>query len=514
MAILQNNTPQKGTSSGRFTNIQNYLKANQPGANKLASNVSSNISNVGQQAKQGLQQEQSAFDTQSQQGRLVKGQADVQAQNIIQNAGQQVYGAGTEANKDVVGQFQRISSGQYQGPQSFQNLDTIRAKGQQAQQMGSLSGTEGGRFTLLRQMFSNPQYSQGQTKLDQLLLGNKSGQLRQARQQVAALPQTIDVAANQAQNRAQAYTQEAQSVGEQVRKQLQEQTNLTEQQINDRVKAAQEREQQLREQFGQTEQGLRGQQVGLSDFQRLGLQDVLGVNPEQTPEAMTYGLNLADYLKTNTSVDPTRDTAISREQAAMRNALSQLGGTTADIDFSKAGTYKESTQGIDADRFKSDMAKAKADYEAKMAEAGKLDQVNQALLQNIRHSQYSAITPTQGLMRALNNFNINTDNLQSALERMDANSVNASIQQLKQQNPNLDPRLVQQLSDIGSQMTEAQQNLQSLGYGDYNALNRASSEAMGTDTAVGNISAATRARRSALEEVLNRYRTPLRINRG
>ncbi len=392
------------TSSGRFTNIQNYFNANQPLANQMGNQVASNIEKNGQNVSTSLNGAKDTFNTQAQAGRLDKVPSLASANDTITNAGQQVYGDGNDANTDAINKFQRISSGQYLGPQGLQNSGSILANAQDARTQGDLTANEPGRFTLLRNMFGTPNYSSGQTRLDQLLLGNQTGALNQARQSVIGLPKLANQGSEQAQMQANYYNQEANDVGNTVRNQLSGATNTSTTDLNNAVKAAQDAELARENGYQDISNNLRDNgTIEAADASRLGL-------GAAGSTVNTYGVNPLDYIKTVMDTTPIDTNTVStRQQAAQANALAQLAGGTNPIDFSKVGTFKGSTQELDPAYFEK-IAAGKANYDALQ---GQEDAVNAKYgnLQNIynslsnssadaRNAAVSGKTPQQGVLDA------------------------------------------------------------------------------------------------------------------
>lgn len=214
---------QKGSSSGRFQNIQKFLNANR-GA-QFASQVGQNISSQGTQARQQTDttrsQVQDAVRSQLEQkqgtigqardalGRLVPGQAAEQAPAPVQEAPKAWDGGEAPPSAPPASQVQQpviptreavdlneaenaLRAGmdiRYQGPEDVENADKLREQARQVAERADMSGTERGRFQLLRDMFGTPQYSSGQQRLDQAILGQRGqGELAKARESVADLP--------------------------------------------------------------------------------------------------------------------------------------------------------------------------------------------------------------------------------------------------------------------------------------------------------------------------------------
>lgn len=200
--------PQQGTQpqqrrqgSGRFTNIQQYLGANRGAGQQLAQGIGTQVQKQLNPVKKETETQASAVreGIQSAQNTLNTGQNQLGQLRQIGQTIQGNQGASGLDNQNNLGiqefrndpnfsQFQNIQAGQAinEGALNVQQ-QALNASANQlnriAQQKAGLAGTEGGRFDLLRQTFGgnvNPQYTQGQQRLDQLFLQRQgAGDLRQ-----------------------------------------------------------------------------------------------------------------------------------------------------------------------------------------------------------------------------------------------------------------------------------------------------------------------------------------------
>lgn len=152
----------KGTSSGRFTNLQSYLKANQPA--NFGQNLSAKVQQKAQDVTQSIDKSRQEFQ-----------QKTAQAIQPFQNSSQFVNQALTDPTKFVQQQpelqrFDTIRAGAYAGPKELEDAGQLQAQTQNIQGLAKLGATEGGRFNLLRTMFNQPTYTKGQQTLDNLIL--------------------------------------------------------------------------------------------------------------------------------------------------------------------------------------------------------------------------------------------------------------------------------------------------------------------------------------------------------
>ena len=142
--------------SGQYANIQKYLGANQDQANQMGQNLASDIENK-------------AKESQALTESFAKQAPKVEAYDPSQVIGK--VGELTDAEKALYKEQKR--TGGYTGPESFDkvaNYEAAQKAAQEASQKVSQAGTEQGQQELLKQKYARPDYSAGQTKLDQALL--------------------------------------------------------------------------------------------------------------------------------------------------------------------------------------------------------------------------------------------------------------------------------------------------------------------------------------------------------
>lgn len=218
MAASQANAlaQQQRKGSGRFTNLQKYLQANQQGGQKVAEQVGQGMQ------KQFGQQTQEAQKYYNQLGQNIQ-QANQTAQQgqgfqqQLQGIGQQIgsaqqAGFDQRANQNLGSieqftqspdfqRFQDIQAGRgidenLLGLQQQRALTAAQQAAQGSQQAQQALSSEGGRFDLLRRTFGGDgrtNYTQGQQRLDQVLFGQGGGlgtlQSQASQQAINALAQ-------------------------------------------------------------------------------------------------------------------------------------------------------------------------------------------------------------------------------------------------------------------------------------------------------------------------------------
>lgn len=166
---ISNNAP---GASGRFTNIQKYIQANDP--NAFAQQLGGKVGEVKSKAESDLQNAQTGFNTQKTgvQDTIHSYQDKVNdtIKNLSPQANQATFDQG-------VADLTAAKGLKYTGPQSLGNDQALTGQAQDLQSVGQATGSSGGRQALLERFYNTPQYSTGQKNLDNLLLGSQKNAL-------------------------------------------------------------------------------------------------------------------------------------------------------------------------------------------------------------------------------------------------------------------------------------------------------------------------------------------------
>jgi hypothetical protein len=246
--------------SGTFTNLKNYLTANQ--GNRISSAATQKVSNLATGAQKGITQASTGFGQKVEQGTLANREQAVQDVAATTAAARGVEAiapapVATPAATPPVAQaadatapvtpvaptapveqaqpqylddaqqkrFADIINAKYAGPESLRQSGLLQPAAEKvttaARQIKNAE-TAGGREELLRSIYGkNRDYTQGQSKLDALLL-NTSGQgvsqLQEAAKAGGNLQQTLQQAEAGSQNLAQNRAQEISGIREEARK--------------------------------------------------------------------------------------------------------------------------------------------------------------------------------------------------------------------------------------------------------------------------------------------------------
>lgn len=188
-----------------FTNIQRVIGANT--ANRLGSTIASKVGDVASQTRSQLGQAQTQFQTKAEQEQSRLKQNAQKRDETLQNLGADV------PSEEQKNQFKELRSGESKGPSQLDNVFEIRNKTQEAQQIGKNLGSAGGQQALLQKYAGGQQYTQGQQRLDQLLLGQTGGQqLNQAKRAVTGIGGELERAETGASARSQGLINQAQQL--------------------------------------------------------------------------------------------------------------------------------------------------------------------------------------------------------------------------------------------------------------------------------------------------------------
>jgi hypothetical protein len=341
----QENRPQ---GSGRFTNIQQYLGANQGAGSELAQGIGARGQEQAQSIREGIEQAQGVRrGVQDEQMRLA--QAGQLAQGIQDDAVSVAQNNLQDVTRLRLGQ---TDANRLQG-QGMQAMQGLQQSVDPLQQLSQNLGTESGRFQVLQDTFGGafrPDYNLGQRRLDQLFLqGDPNAGIGQMQSEFGA-------------------------VAQQGQRGLQDLGQTMQQGVAGLGAQAQDARQQIlgaiggfgpngSGAFGQTYMDL-DQGRSAEDIRRLQqlreIQDRFGQGNILSTDAELLGLtgpvqvadmNLAQFGQQNIGTqDATMRDALNDDLQMRLNALSQLSGTNLDDYLSQLGSQTDQVT-FDADRF-------------------------------------------------------------------------------------------------------------------------------------------------------------------
>lgn len=149
-----------------YTNLGRLMSASKDNllGQKVAGTIGSQVGGVQQQ----LADQQKAFGEESEKNKI-GGQKDIDQREAVLGRFTSPSGAGGEATDEDVSAFERFRSGQYAGPQGLKDTSALKGTAQQLQ--GQVSNfSPSGTQELLRRSVGGDRYTQGQQRLDTLLM--------------------------------------------------------------------------------------------------------------------------------------------------------------------------------------------------------------------------------------------------------------------------------------------------------------------------------------------------------
>lgn len=417
----------KATSSGRFTNIQNYLTANKN--SNLGTKLEEGLQNKTNQVVERVGQEKQNFEKQTNEAYnpFVGGEDFVN--QTIQNAPTAV------DDNDQFNRFQTIRTADYKGPQDLQNYSNVKQDVQNVRSLAGLGNTESGRFSLLKNFFgSGNQYSRGAQTLDNLVLQGQGNNLQQLKRISNQGLQNLEQTRGDAQGEYAQKLKDAQDLGQKTTQQLSTASGANEQQIQQRVAEAQVFENKQKQavqdindllsgrgltevssgsnvlRAGEsasgdkvtdinkalkiaTEAGIikAGDNQGITDlYTRLntpvfktieqyvknGQGDLLGYNNSSdrnvtnntiAQSKLDFGAMLRDALRNNDFSNLTAEGLATADQKSRSNALSKLGG--------QLGTYNPDAAGYQSSTHAFDLASLQGRIDKELADLGGVERL-------------------------------------------------------------------------------------------------------------------------------------------
>lgn len=198
---------QKGTG---FTNITQILNANQGYGQKIGQQIGNGLQNQANNVNGAIQTGQNQFNTGAKSAYDTANGAVQSGTALEQQTGESAddYANRLAQSQDYATIGQNISNAKYTGPTALANSGQIQSQAATASALGRLAGTTGGQNQLLSTMVANRgNYNQGDTSLDQLLLGKGGEQyVQQGAQGLSNIGNTANSAIAGAQNQANNYS--------------------------------------------------------------------------------------------------------------------------------------------------------------------------------------------------------------------------------------------------------------------------------------------------------------------
>jgi len=323
----------KGTG---FVNLSRILDANKN--NKLGEVVGNTLKGRAEGVRSNLGAVTNEFEQKRQAGALDTG-ANRDAREQALN---KIMGGDTAVADQTQKQFDTFRTGKYTGPMGLDETksDILATKANQLQ--GDVRGlnTVSGRGALLRQTVGTPQYTQGQEKLDNQLLGQNQQGFAQARQQAQGIAKNVQEQRMAAQQVGQTEAAKARQFGQDTVGQLQSNTGNIVSDLEGRAKVANTQRPEI---FKALIDAINAGDITPEQAKLLGVQE--GVQ--------TYGANINPNIKMS-NIEANRSTVANEQDKARLEALAKLSGLNGieAIDATQVGAYNPldiNQQGIQAE---------------------------------------------------------------------------------------------------------------------------------------------------------------------
>lgn len=313
------------TSSGQYTNINQYINANQDQAQQMGSNLTSQVEQQAQRAKQ---------DVQSLNAQVVN-PTNVDPTAYLNDP--------FNANKTEYDKLKQ--TGGYEGPTDISEIKGIEKASQSVNNAADkvqAIGTESGIDSLLQEQYRRPNYARGERSLDNVLVRNNQqnvSDINDLQRKYSNINNLFD----------QSVTKVGNSISEAQGQALENKKKFT-----PAENAAFER--MLNPIQGRIDDYNNSKGAMVSDTQDDIADDILnrttldrlGITPEEL--GVLYDMNLNNYLSPNLST-PTYDQIATDEERAKYAALAQLAGDEARKQITTDGFREMNPVNFDSDAF-------------------------------------------------------------------------------------------------------------------------------------------------------------------
>jgi hypothetical protein len=363
-------TARQQQGSGQAPNIQKYIEANQGGGSQLAQGLQQQAQKQAQNLQKGVDTSRTAFQ---QKAGEVEGKLGDQGEQLVKTSFKDPQAI--LQNQQQLDEFKRLQSGGYQDQigQAAQNLTPFQQQQQQLAQASQMAGTESGRFQMLQQTFGKPTYSQGQQRLDQLLLQgtpNASRSLqydignlaKQAGQQIGQFGEEQQAKLDALQNLSSTRSQQIQDMLQYGESQDQLESDMSGRGLRDIESDLQNRLNQIRQSAPEMVAGLRDRlannKLTEKDLSDLGL----------TAGTRLFNTELDKYIN-QSAVNPTTTGIANQDEFARFQALRQLAGDT-EVDIFGGATEVGGYNPYDfaSQRLQTDLKQKETDVQNLVAE--------------------------------------------------------------------------------------------------------------------------------------------------
>lgn len=202
---------QKSSGMGaRLSNLKKYIDANrgsqmsqgiQKGIEQIRTGVQTGIGQAQTKLQQQTEAEKSRIargeqlikgSAQGGLGLLERGRTEGYTQDITQNTQQQIpdYSQYGQTATDRLAQFAKYRQGEAE-QYDVENQAELERQAKELQKRADLSQSEAGRYQLLRETFGRPAYTQGQQRLDQLILQARPEESKQLQEMTKTIAKPV-----------------------------------------------------------------------------------------------------------------------------------------------------------------------------------------------------------------------------------------------------------------------------------------------------------------------------------
>lgn len=284
---------QQGTG---YTNLNRLFEANKQNqlGEKVAGDIGTQIGGVQTQ----LAEQKKQFDQEAEKNK-VGGQKDVEQRDAVLGRFTSPSGAGGDLANEEITAFERFRGGQYGGPEGLKDTSALRQTAQQLQ--GQVSNfSPSGTQELLRRSVGTNKYTQGQSRLDSLLLDRSK--LTPVARQAQGLGQEIQRADLAASGQAELNKNLAQQFAKETQEKLNAGLGGIDKAIQEQLTPAQQLEQDRLARI-QAVQDFAAGKTAKKDAQGNVIKDQYGnvvydtVNTRGTTNQYAQGNNLKELLK-------------------------------------------------------------------------------------------------------------------------------------------------------------------------------------------------------------------------
>jgi hypothetical protein len=315
---------------GGFTNLQQYVTANQGNDAAMGQKVEQNVGQNAQAANQNISQYQSGAENKVKQGTVTQDQS---ISDALKTSPEKIV-----ADPNMKSAFDKQYNAQFTGDtqaSAYQGYNEAQQAANKVQTQGQeAAGDNASRRNLLNDVYARPDYATGQQTLDSFLLGaGDQGQqsLKNINQQYGNYGQKAADASQSVQDQIQQGIDTSKATQEATRGLVNQQTGKYDAQFKGLQDFVGKQQGQMQSQYQGVVAGLSSADAG----QRAAAFKQVGLDPKVGEFLVSEGYSPAQLVQAGKS-QSLGDVA-DQGDVAHYQALAKLQGLTPGYDFSKAG---------------------------------------------------------------------------------------------------------------------------------------------------------------------------------